>query len=592
VKVRRYALMLTITMVIVIGTFAATLAAGSSPLLGLDLQGGLSVTLTAPKGAASGQIAEAVSIMRNRVDSLGVAEPDISQQGNQVIVELPGVKDRNKALNLIGQTAELRFRPVLAIVAPESATLTTTTTTAKGGTTTTKPGTTTTKAGTTTTTAATSTTKKAALGGQVISPQLLAARVATTTAATTTSTAATTTTTAGGTTSTLSAAQQAQLAASATSIAGVQPPGQGCPVYNLATNPLPKTTPEAQDRPECWVVLPVISSGTAMTPKQKQNATRLLLGPSIVNGSSFDGKDVSGANANLPSNSASWQVDLNFKSSGLTKFNAMDAQQYRRPNASTTPALSNQVAFVLDGVVQSYPQFSVASFSGAVSITGTFTNTQAGDLARVLQYGALPVKFNQGQVENVSPSLGKDQLSAGILAGIIGLSLVALYVLVFYRILGLVIWLGIATSAMATFTLVSYLGGSVGLTLTLSGVVGLIVSVGVTVDSYVVYFERLKDEVRSGKTVRSSVERGFKLAFRTIIAADTVTLISALALYAFAIGSVRGFAFYLGLSTFLDIAVAYFVMHPLVVLLARRSSLVKLPKLGLAAGLDAPGVEV
>ncbi len=200
------------------------------------------------------------------------------------------------------------------------------------------------------------------------------------------------------------------------------------------------------------------------------------------------------------------------------------------------------------------------------------------------------MRFDEKQqtVQSVSPTLGNDQLTSGIAAGIVGLVLVALYMLLYYRILGVVVILGTALSAGATYALVAYLSNSgFNLTLSLAGVTGLIVSVGITVDSYVVYFERLKDEVRSGKTVRSSVDRGFNRAFRTILAADLVSLIGAGVLYFLASGSVKGFAFFLGLSTILDLGVSYFFMHPLVVILARRRALVRVPVVGIASGLDA-----
>lgn len=539
-NVRKYVIMFTLASVIIIGTFAATLATGGSPLLGLDLQGGLSVTLTAPSNATSDQVAEAVNIMRERVDSLGVAEPEISQQGKQVIVELPGVKDRNKALALIGQTAELRFRPVLGAV--ESA--------AKSA---------------------------AARNG-----------VTTTTAPTTAPGTPATTTVAAATTAPGTKFPEPTVAPT---VQGIKAPGPGCPIYDLTVNPYPETTAPVNDRPDCWVVLPDVSNDRSGNPKV---APRLLLGPSIgADGTSFDGKDISSAVAQLPQQSPNWEVNLTLKDSGASKFDALAQQMYGLPGAQPNQqTLTNQVAFVLDGEVQSAPAFQQNSFGNNVSITGNFTSNEAHDLARVLNYGALPVKFDQGRVENVSPSLGADQLHAGIVAGLIGLALVGLYVLLYYRMLGLVIWLGMSYAVMATYSLVSYLGSSVGLTLTLSGVVGLIVSVGVAVDSYVVYFERLKDEVRGGRTVRTAADHGFGLAWRTILAADLVTLMSAVALYAFAIGSVRGFAFYLGFATLLDLAIAYFVMHPLVALICRRRRLVQMPHFGIAAGLDAKGVEI
>lgn len=252
------------------------------------------------------------------------------------------------------------------------------------------------------------------------------------------------------------------------------------------------------------------------------------------------------------------------------------------------PNIGKQVAIALDGVVQSAPVINEGITAGnPVRISGSFTQTEAKELALVLRFGALPVQLKQETVDSVSPTLGKDQLHAGLVAGMIGLLLVGLYMLIFYRVLGLVVWLGLGMTGMAVWTLVSWLGFTIGLTLTLAGVTGLIVSVGVTVDSYVVYFERLKDEVRSGKTVRSSVDRGFTKSFRTIVAADLVSLIGAVVLYLLAIGSVRGFAFFLGLSTVLDLILSYFVMHPLVSLMARRKKLVTMKGIGIGAGLDS-----
>jgi preprotein translocase subunit SecD len=223
--------------------------------------------------------------------------------------------------------------------------------------------------------------------------------------------------------------------------------------------------------------------------------------------------------------------------------------------------------------------------------TGGFDPGQAEDLATIISYGALPVQLKELTVQSVSPTLGSDQLDAGIAAGLIGLLLVALYMLVYYRLLGAVVIAGILVSAALIYSLISYLGNSIGLTLTLAGVTGLIVSVGVTVDSYVVYFERLKDEVRTGRTVRASVDRGFTRSFRTIVAADLVSLIGALVLYFLAIGSVRGFAFFLGVSTILDLLVAYFFMHPVVSLMSRHPRLVRMRGVGISAGLDAPEVQ-
>jgi preprotein translocase subunit SecD len=510
VSVRRMQGYLIGTIMVVVVALGATIASGNSPVLGLDLQGGISVVLAPVGNFKATSLDVAVDIIRNRVDSLGVAEPEISRQGENIVVDLPGVKDREKARRVVGRTAELRFRPVLAEVPPEDSTASTSTSTSA----TTVPGAPATEATTTTTTAP--------------------------------------------------ANDEAAKAAIAS-----------CDVNQLATLATIPTTPLAEDKRGACVVLPVKSSEGA-------SGARLFLGPTR-----FTGKEVEGAKREFAQGQG-YTVQLTLKDSGQQKFSALAGESYPKPPPQ------NEVAIVLDGVVQSAPAFQQPSFpDNQVQITGGsggFDPGDAEDLATIISYGALPVQLKQLTVQNVSPTLGQDQLDAGIAAGIVGLLLVALYMLVFYRLLGVVVILGLLVSGALTYAFISYLGSAIGLTLTLAGVTGLIVSVGITVDSYVVYFERLKDEVRTGKTVRSSVDRGFTRSFRTIIAADLVSLIGAAVLYFLAIGSVRGFAFYLGLSTILDLIVSYFFMHPLVSLMARRPHLVAMRGVGIAAGLDAPGV--
>jgi preprotein translocase subunit SecD len=337
------------------------------------------------------------------------------------------------------------------------------------------------------------------------------------------------------------------------------------------------TTKLEDDKASSCVVLPAKKGDRGAAPRYFLG--RACAKPDCSTGT-FTGRDTSSAKATF-SQGQGYVVDLKLKSSGHDKINQLAGAAFGQPPPQ------NAMAIVLDGVVQSAPAFRTSNFPGDVEISGNFSRTEASDLARLLNYGALPVQLKQLTTQNVSPTLGKDQLRSGIAAGLVGLALVALYMLFYYRVLGLVVFAGLGLSAAATYALISYLSNSINLALTLAGVTGLIVSVGVTVDSYVVYFERLKDEVRSGKTVRSSVERGFTRAFRTIVAADLVSLIGALVLYFVAVGSVRGFAFFLGLSTLLDLAVSYFFMHPVVVLLARRPGLVRMRGIGIAAGLDA-----
>ena len=508
-SLRRLRVSLIASVVLVVGAFGATLASGDEPVLGLDLQGGISVVLAPVGDFKPGSLDVSVDIIRNRVDSLGVAEPEISRQGNNIVVDLPGVKDRAKARRVVGRTAELRFRPVLAEVGPESGLPSTTTTTP-----TTAPGATTTVPPTTTTT----TTTPPGEGDEAAKAAVKAC----------------------------DAAQVQTLLAS-----GVKIP----------------TTRLADDKRKACVVLPL-----------KDGGSRLLLGPTELTGSAVDS-----AKSRF-SSGVGYEVSVDFTSRGSGQWDALGAKYFHQ-----------DVAIVLDGVIQSAPTIqpnsgSFESFGGAATISGNFTQVEAEDLATIINYGALPVQLEELTVQNVSPTLGKDQLDAGIAAGLIGLALVALYMLVYYRLLGVVVILGLLFAGALSYALIVWLGDTIGLAMTLAGVTGLIVSVGVTVDSYVVYFERLKDEVRSGKTVRSSVDRGFTRAFRTILAADLVSLIGAAALYLLAIGPVRGFALFLGIEIALDLLIAYFFMHPLVSLMARRPALVRMKGVGIAAGLDSPDV--
>ena len=253
---------------------------------------------------------------------------------------------------------------------------------------------------------------------------------------------------------------------------------------------------------------------------------------------------------------------------------------------------NGNLAIVLDGTVESAPQIQpnlVSNFDNKAQITGNFTEKEAKNLATVLRFGALPVQLTPQSTQTVSATLGKDSLRAGITAGIVGLSLVLLYMLLYYRALGLVVVLGLAVSASLLWAIVSWLGETRGLSLSLAGATGIIVSVGVTVDSYVVYFERLKDEIRSGKTIRTSVDRGFTRAFRTILAADLVSFIAAALLYILTVGPVRGFAFFLGLSTLLDVFTAYFFTRPMVTFLGRSRFFTEARYVGVARGLAAAG---
>lgn len=253
----------------------------------------------------------------------------------------------------------------------------------------------------------------------------------------------------------------------------------------------------------------------------------------------------------------------------------------------TTELVGRQLAIVLDREVISAPAIREPITGGSGRITGSFTEQEAKDLATVLNAGALPVSLTTEQVVTVSPTLGEQSLRQGLLAGIAGLVLLALYLLFYYRLLALVAWFGMAIWAALALGLVAVAGSTIGYTLTLAGVAGLVISLGVTTDSYIVFFERLKDEIRSGRTPRSAVQPAFKRAYRTIVAADVVTALAAVILYITAISSVRGFALTLGVSTALDLFVVYFFKRPTVFLIARSERLVRLRGFGLASGVAA-----
>jgi preprotein translocase subunit SecD len=236
---------------------------------------------------------------------------------------------------------------------------------------------------------------------------------------------------------------------------------------------------------------------------------------------------------------------------------------------TSLPSPQNQAAIVLDGLVVSAPRINEAINSGSAQITGNFTQTLATDLANKLKYGALPLALTVQEINQVSPTLGADQLHAGLLAGLIGLILVIIYSLLYYRGLGLVSVGSLVVAGSITFLSFLLLGKWIGFTLTLAGIAGAIVSIGITADSFIVYFERLRDEVREGRSLRTAVETGWQRARRTILVADFVSLIAAALLYFFAVGGVRGFAFTLGLTTFVDLIVVFFFTKPFVTVLSR-----------------------
>ncbi len=499
--------LLTVVAVAVIA-LVATISAGWSPKLGLDLAGGLSVVYETHTPVTTAELDTIVTILNERVGS-GSSGATVASQGTSTCPDgkskcaligasIPGQRNTQSILNQLGKTAELYFRPALCF-APAH-------TVAKGA---------------------------ASATGAL------------------------------PTCSSASALTKANI--------NVVPNSNATAGYTSNLNSIPadqqfapyKSTTSDNDGKTDTVLLPGLPG---------QGTSRYVLGPAGLTGS-----QIKSANAQL--NSGQWSVNLTLTSQGATDWDTLASQQFHAI-----------IGIDLDGQVISAPitqptQTSFTSFGGQVQISGGFTEDQAKALATELNYGALPVKLDQQTVQTVSPSLGKSSLQAGLISGLIGLVLVMLYTIFYYRLLGLVVVSGLALTAALLWSIVAMMGQAFNTTIDLAGVIGLIVSIGITVDSYIVYFERLKDEARSGRTVRTSVDRGFKSAFRTVLAADFVSFLGALVLYKFSIGPVQGFALFLGLSTVLDVFVTYFFTRPFVILLGRSRSATEAKGMGVASGL-------
>ncbi len=555
---RRRGLVALVSIVVVaVVALGLTFAFGNSPLLGLDLQGGVSVTLQPKDEADAEALDEARAIIEQRVNALGVAEPEITRQGDTILVQIPGVKDKDRALELVGQTAELRFRPVLAELpptgVPTDAATTDTSAPADPNATTTAP---TDPAAVDSSTTTSPDGQEEGLGvtGGSEGEAALGAQDPTSTDSTVSDTGSTDTT----------APTDAAATTDTTATAGTDPATATAQPTTLPTT-LPDDVcltgvPEDQDLPDQPVVLPLCD------PETNELLAVYQLGPTLLTGESLET-----ARATLNSQNGQWVVNPVFRggAGGIDLFNAAAGQC--NPPSQTCP--TGRLAIVLDARVVSAPSINETTFQrDQIQISGSFTEGSAKDLATALKYGALPVEFEQQQAQIVSATLGRDALEAGLWAGLVGFILVAGYMIAFYRLLGLLAISKLVIEGALLWSVIAYLGESAGLALTLAGVTGLIVSIGVSVDSNVVYYEHLKEDVRNGRTIRSATDKAFHTSFRTILAADLSSLIGAFLLWWLTIGAVRGFAFYLGLATALDLVASYFFMRPAVAL-ATKSDL-------------------
>jgi preprotein translocase subunit SecD len=533
----RLLIVLAVILVLLFGIMALT--KNWSPKLGLDLRGGTTITLTAKSLAGGGavtaeQLSEAKNIISQRVNGAGVGEAEITTAGsNHINVAVPGAS-QDSLVKQVGQTALLYFRIVYDAQAGTPVPVTTPSPTPTGkATTTPKPSTT--PKPTSTATIQPSGTPAATPNGRAWSSVLGQATPTPTPTAKPSTPAVTPTPSTPAATPSTPAASGDPL--TWTPDAATQ---QAYAAYTC-------DKPAPQDDPN----RPLFSCDRAKT-------TKYLLGPAIIKGT-----DLTDASAGIPQGGFQWQVNLNFSGEGGDKFLKATTAISQRPQGS------NLFAIVLDGETISSPSVDSPIPGGQAQITGTFTEAEARDLANVLKYGALPVSFDISSVETVSPQLGGDQLSAGIMAGIIGLILVIIFSFLYYRGLGIVVVASLGAAAALTYASVVLLGQAIGFTLTLAGIAGLIVAIGITADSFVVYFERLRDEVREGRSLRSSVETGWSRAKHTIIAADSISLLAATVLYILAVGGVKGFAFTLGLVTLIDLLVVFIFTKPLITLLAR-----------------------
>jgi protein-export membrane protein SecD len=473
---KRYKSYLIVSLLVAFGSLAAVIFTGTTPQLGLDLKGGVSVILTAEGEAPPGDVlSKTVDIIRQRINALGVAESDVSAAGsNNIIVQIPGIADKEKALRIIGTTAQLTFRQVEK-------------------------------------------------------------------------------------------------------------------VYGPGAKDKPEVTDDTSDE---------VAKETVVYPSADNEGTLYELKPAVLTG-----EVVTDAEAVVDSTTGTnWSVSIDMNSEGSDAWATFTSKLACLRDKATTPEQQTQaqVAIVLDGKVESAagmrsPQ--EAGSQGGVTceegITGGQTQIDVGDeveakdLALVLRAGSLPLTLTKSQVQEVSPTLGRSSLDAGIKAGLIGLGLVFIYVLLYYRALGLIVWLGLTVFTAVMYAILALLGETAGLTLTLAGIAGIIVSIGITCDSYIVAFERLKDEVRSGKSMRAAVDRGMVRAFRTILVADFVTGAAAVILFFLAVGPVKGFALTLGLATIVDVLTAYFFTRSAVTLLAKTTMFAGAGFLGMHEALGA-----
>ncbi|MCX4913538.1 protein translocase subunit SecD [Streptomyces sp. NPDC060011] len=509
----------------------------TTPRLGIDLAGGTSITLTAknepgqPNAINKTNMDTAVDIMNRRVNGLGVSEAEVQTQGSDnIIVNIPKGTNSKQAREQVGTTAKLYFRPVL-------------TTEVSGA-------------------------DKSATPSPSTSSSSKATDKATDKATASPSSSSSSSVTPSPTATSQGRAVTDALKADSSPSAGSSASSSPTPTPSGSVDPATAKLQAAYTALDCSNKADRATAGDGAKPADPtvacgQNGSgqwqKYVLGPAEVAGT-----DIKKAGAVFDTQSAAgWKVTMDFTSGGSKKFAAITGKlaQQQPPQ--------NQFAIVLDGEVVSDP--SVAqSLSGSAEISGSFTQTEAQDLANMLKYGALPLSFKESSVTTVTAALGGEQLHAGLIAGAIGLALVILYLVIYYRGLSAIAIASLLVSAVLTYVLMALLGPAIGFALNLPAVCGAIVAIGITADSFIVFFERIRDEIREGRTLRPAVERAWPRARRTILVSDFVSFLAAAVLFIVTVGKVQGFAFTLGLTTVLDVVVVFFFTKPLMTLLARK----------------------
>ncbi|GGX48553.1 protein translocase subunit SecD [Streptomyces fructofermentans] len=533
---RTLALMLIAIVALTGGMFAS---GHTTPRLGIDLAGGTSITLQAKnepgqKNAINKtNMNTAVDIMNRRVNGLGVSEAEVQTQGeSNIIVNIPKGTNSQQARDQVGTTAKLYFRPVLATEVSGADPAATPSPSASSS-------------------ASTGSDKDT--GKEADKDKATSSSSATPSASATSQGRAVTDALKADPTPTPSAPDAS---ASAPAPSASADPATAKLQAEYTALDCTKKTERAKAGDGAKAEDPTVACGQNGSGQWQ----KYILGPAEV-----EGTDVDKASALFDTQGAAgWKVTMDFTDKGSKKFASITGK------LAQNQAPQNQFAIVLDGEVVSDPYVSQALTGGSAEISGSFDQQESQDLANMLSYGALPLTFTEASVTTVTAALGGEQLEAGLIAGAIGLALVIIYLVVYYRGLSIVAIASLLVSAVMTYVIMALLGPTIGFALNLPAVCGAIVAIGITADSFIVFFERIRDEIREGRTLRPAVERAWPRARRTILVSDFVSFLAAAVLFVVTVGKVQGFAFTLGLTTLLDVVVVFFFTKPLMTILARK----------------------